>query len=286
MLVDYHRSKNADMTICVIRVPMDEASRFGILDVDDDMRVSAFVEKPVNPPSNLASMGIYIFNYTALEQLLEEDRLDPNSNNDFGKDIIPRMVNHKMNVFAYAYGGYWIDVGTVEAFWEAHMDLLQNPPALNLNDRTWIIHTRSEERPPVRIHTGAIIKNSLITDGSTVCEGATVERSVLSPGVYVGPGAVIRESIILNDAYIEAGAVVERCIIDKIAVIGRGAHVGHIQEMGDLGITCVGKNTQVPPGFTVGRKVVLGTDLRGDDFKQFEDKIVPPGTQLGFKKKK
>ncbi|HEX2623252.1 MAG TPA: glucose-1-phosphate adenylyltransferase [Phototrophicaceae bacterium] len=286
MLVDYHRSKNADMTICVIRVPMDEASRFGILDVDDEMRVSAFVEKPVNPPSNLASMGIYIFNYTALEQLLQEDREDPTSSNDFGKDIIPRMVKHKMNVFAYAYGGYWIDVGTVEAYWEAHMDMLQNPPALNLNDRTWIIHTRSEERPPVRIHTGAVIKNSMITDGSTVCEGAVVERSVLSPGVYIGPNAVVRESIILNDAYIEAGAVVERCLVDKIAVIGRGAHVGQIQEMGDLGITCVGKNTHVPPGFTVGRKVVLGTDLRPDDFKQFEDKLVPAGTQLGFKKKK
>ncbi|MBC8100127.1 MAG: NTP transferase domain-containing protein, partial [Armatimonadetes bacterium] len=119
MLIDYHRSKNADLTICVIRVPMDEASRFGILDVDDDMRVNSFVEKPVNPPSNLASMGIYIFNYDVLEQMLLDDDADPNSSNDFGKDIIPKMLAAGKNVFAYTYGGYWIDVGTVEAYWES-----------------------------------------------------------------------------------------------------------------------------------------------------------------------
>jgi glucose-1-phosphate adenylyltransferase len=286
MLIDYHRSKNADATLCVIRVPMDEASRFGIIDVDDDMKVKDFVEKPVNPPGNLASMGVYVFNYTMLERMLREDQEDKDSNNDFGKDIIPKMVRAGMNVYAYAYGGYWIDVGTVEAYWEAHMDLLQSPPALNLNDRTWIIHTLSEERPPVRINTGAIIKDSLITDGSTIAEGAIVERSVLSPGVYVGPGAVVRESIILNDAYIEANAVVERCILDKIVVIGQGAHVGQIAEMGSLGITCIGKNTHVPPGYTVGRNVVLGTDLTADDFMQYEDKLVPSGSHLVHKKKK
>ncbi len=282
MLIDYHRQKNADMTLCVIRVPMDEASRFGILDVDEDMRIKAFVEKPVNPPSNLANMGIYVFNYDVLEQMLLEDDKDPDSSNDFGKDIIPKMLNAGMNVMAYSYGGYWIDVGTVEAFWEAHMDMLANPPALNLNDRTWIIHTRSEERPPVRIHTGAVIKDSLITDGAVISDGAVVERSVISPGVFIGPNAVVKESIILNDAYIEAGARLERCILDKIAVIGHDAHVGLIQEMGDLGITCIGKNTHVPPGFTVGRKAILGTDLEDEDFAQFPDKIIPPGTHLGY----
>jgi glucose-1-phosphate adenylyltransferase len=286
MLIDYHRQKNADMTLCVIRVPMDEASRFGILDVDDEMRIKAFVEKPVDPPSNLANMGIYVFNYDILERLLLEDDQDPDSNNDFGKDIIPKLIAEGRNVMAYSYGGYWIDVGTVEAYWEAHMDMLANPPALNLNDRTWIIHTQSEERPPVRIHTGAVVKDSLITDGAIISEGAVVERSVLSPGVFVGPGAVIRESIILTDSYIEANARIERAILDKIVVVGQGAQVGLIQEMGDLGITCIGKNTHVPAGFTVGRKSMLGTDLGQDEFAQFADKNIPSGTHLGYKKSK
>lgn len=282
MLLQYHREKRADATVCTIRVPLDEANRFGIVDVDDDLRVKEFIEKPPNPPGNLASMGVYVFNTAVLEKVLAKSA--EASNNDFGKDIMPRMIADGMSVFAYPYGGYWIDVGTVDAYWEAHMDLLSSPPSLNLNDRTWVIHTRSEERPPVRISANATIRNSLITDGATIADGATVERSVLSPGVYVGPGAIVRESIILTDAYIEANAVVERCILDKIVVIGNHAHVGSIAEVGDLGITSIGKNTHVPPGFTIGRNCTLGTDLRPADYDKFSDKIVPSGTKLGIKK--
>ncbi|MFW5709287.1 MAG: glucose-1-phosphate adenylyltransferase, partial [Chloroflexota bacterium] len=165
------------------------------------------------------------------------------------------------------------------------MDLLASPPSLNLNDRTWVIHTRSEERPPVRIHRSAIVADSLITDGSIIAEGAVVENSVLSPGVYVGPGAIIRESVVLNDAYIEAGAVVERCILDKISVIGHNARVGSLQGEG-LGITSIGKNTHVPAGFTVGRNSILGTDLRQEDFVSYENKVVPDNTHLGYTRKK
>lgn len=286
VLIQFHREKNADATVCTIRVPLDEASRFGILDVDDDYRIAEFIEKPADPPGNLASMGVYVFNYNALEEMIQLDQQDTSSRHDFGSDIIPRMIDANMNVFAYPYGGYWIDVGTVDAYWEAHMDLLSMPPSLNLSDRTWVIHTRSEERPPVRIHPNATISDSLITDGSVIAEGAVVERSVLSPGVYVGPKAVVRESIILNDAYIEAGAVVERCILDKIVVIGHNAHVGKIQDMGDLGITCVGKNTNIPAGFTVGCDVSLGPDLRAEDFQEFSNKTIPNGTELGTKTKK
>lgn len=286
VLIQFHREKNADATVCTIRVPLDEASRFGILDVDDDYRIAEFIEKPADPPGNLASMGVYVFNYNALEEMIQLDQQDTSSRHDFGSDIIPRMIDANMNVFAYPYGGYWIDVGTVDAYWEAHMDLLSMPPSLNLSDRTWVIHTRSEERPPVRIHPNATISDSLITDGSVIAEGAVVERSVLSPGVYVGPKAVVRESIILNDAYIEAGAVVERCILDKIVVIGHNAHVGKIQDMGDLGITCVGKNTNIPAGFTVGCDVSLGPDLRTEDFQEFSNKTIPNGTELGTKTKK
>jgi glucose-1-phosphate adenylyltransferase len=285
-LIQAHRENNADATLCVIRVPLDEASRYGIIDVNEDYSVKAFIEKPKHPPGNLASMGVYVFNYDALESMLKEDQKRKDSNHDFGRNIIPQMIEAKMPVFAYPYGGYWIDVGTIDAYWEAHMDLLASPPSLNLNDRTWVIHTRSEERPPVHIHNGATVKNSLVTDGSVICEGAVVERSILSPGVYVGPNAIIRESVILNDAYIEAGAVVERCIIDKFAVIGQDANVGNIQAMGELGITCIGKAAHIPAGFVVGHSCILGTDVEEKDFKQFENKVVPPGTHLGYEMKK
>ena len=286
VLVQFHREKRADATLCTIRVPLDEGNRYGIVDVDENYRVREFLEKPENPPNNLASMGVYIFNYPVLEQMLEEDQGLKGSNHDFGKDIIPRMIIENMNVYAYPYGGYWIDVGTVDAYWEAHMDLLETPPSLNLNDRTWIIHTRSEERPPVHVHSGATVRNSMLTDGTVIAEGALVERSVLSPGVYVGPNAVVRESVILTDSYIEAGAVVERCILDKIVVVGHNAHVGSIQDVGQLGIACIGKNTHIPAGYSVGHSSVLGTDLRLEDFADFPDKIVPPGTMLGYSRKK
>jgi glucose-1-phosphate adenylyltransferase len=286
VLLQFHREKKAEMTLCVIRVPMDEASRYGIVDIDDEYRVRDFIEKPANPPSNLSNMGVYLFNYETLERLLTEDKGMPNSSHDFGKDIIPRMVREKMAIFAFPYGGYWIDVGTVEAYWEAHMDLLKSPPSLNLNDRTWVIHTQSEERPPVHMATGATVRNSMLTHGTVIQEGALVENSVLSPGVFVGPNAVIRESVILTDAYIEAGATVERCIVDKIAVIGAGARVGDISQVGELGITTVGKNTHVPAGFRIGRGVVLGTDLRDEAFKDYADKIVPNNAKVGVIKKR
>ena len=286
VLLQFHMDNDADATVCTIKVPMDEASRFGIVDVDDDYRIKEFVEKPDNPPGNLASMGVYVFNYSVLEELLEEDAQNPDSQKDFGKDIVPKMIDQGMNVFAYPYGGYWIDVGTVDAYWEAHMDLLSSPPSMNMADRTWIIHTRSEERPPVRISKNTTVNDSLITDGSVIAEDAIVERSVLSPGVYVGPGAVVRESIIFNDAYIEAGAVVERCVVDKIAVIGHKARVGRISEVGDLGITSIGKNTHIPAGYTVENSVILGPDLREEDFSQFNNKTIPNGTVLGYERKK
>lgn len=282
MLVNYHREKNADLTVCTIRVPIEDASRFGILDVDKDYRVKRFIEKPKNPPGNLASMGVYVFNYAALEAAVLADQKNTESKRDFGKDVIPRMMAEGAEVFAYPYGGYWIDVGTLEAFWEAHMDLLQYPPALNLNDRTWVIHTPSEERPPARIATGAVVNNSLVTDGTIISAGALVENSVLSPGAYIGPGAIVRDSIILTDAYIEAGATVDRSIIDKIAVIGEGAKVGSRNFEGSEGITCIGKNTHVPPNFTIGGGCILGTDLTRESFAAFPNKVVPDGTNLGY----
>jgi glucose-1-phosphate adenylyltransferase len=270
-LISFHVDHQADLTSATIRVTPDEARRMGILATDDSYRVTQFVEKPKDPPGALASMGIYVFNLPVLDRILLEDAKRRDSSHDFGKDIIPRMLQAGMSVFAYPYGGYWVDVGTVDSYWQAHMDLLQHPPPLDLNDRTWIIHTKSEERPPVLIQEGATVKDSLITDGSIISPGAVVERSVLSPGVYVGPQAVVREAIIFTDASIEAGAHVERAIIDKNVTVGHNACVGSLGADGaGLGITTVGKNVQVPLGMKIGRGAVVGPDVRAEDFPRRE----------------
>jgi glucose-1-phosphate adenylyltransferase len=241
------------------------------------------VEKPSEPPGNLANMGVYVFKHDVLEDLLLEDAARTDSRHDFGFNIIPRMLEQGMKVMAYPFDGYWIDVGTVDAYWEAHMDLLTVPPSLNLNDRSWIIHTRSEERPPVQIQKGAEVQDSLITDGSIICEGARVIRSVLSPGVYVGPGAQVIESVVLTDSYIERDAVIERAIVDKGVVVSQGARVGqHLDDR--LGIACIGKNSTIPPNFVVEHSVPLGTDLHADDVsEQYPNRIVPAGARVGFK---
>jgi glucose-1-phosphate adenylyltransferase len=264
-LIRAHHDRKADLTIATLRVSLEEATRMGILATDPEYRVTQFVEKPKNPPGTLASMGIYMFNLDVLDRMLSEDAQMPNSGHDFGKDIIPRMVATGMRVFAYPYSGYWVDVGTIDSYWHAHMDLIKFPPVLDLNDRTWVIHTRSEERPPVLIQNGATVKDSLITDGSIVAPGAVVERCVLSPGVYVGPEAVVRESIILTDASIEGGARVERAIIDKAATIGHNARVGRIDAgAADLGITTIGKGVQIPAGMSIGRGAIVGPDVTAD----------------------
>jgi glucose-1-phosphate adenylyltransferase len=266
-MITFHLDHQADLTIATIRVTVDEARRMGILATDDTYRVREFLEKPKDPPGTLASMGIYVFNLGVLDRLLLEDAKRRDSSHDFGRDIIPRMLQMGMNVFAYPYGGYWVDVGTIDSYWQAHMDLLHHPAELDLNDRSWIIHTKSEERPPVLIQEGALVKNSLIADGSVIAPGARVERSVLSPGVYVGPNAVVLDSILFTDCSIEAGARVERGIIDKYVTIGHQAQVGRIVDgAADLGVTVVGKNTQVPNATVIGRGAAVSADVSVDHF--------------------
>jgi glucose-1-phosphate adenylyltransferase len=281
MLVDYHIDHDADATMCVIRVPMDEASRYGILAVDDSYRITGFVEKPKDPPSDLANMGVYVFKLEALEEMLREDAQRVDSRHDFGYNIIPRMMERGLKVFASPFGGYWIDVGTLEAYWEAHMDLLATPPSLDLNDRSWIIHTRSEERPPVQIAKGAVIEDSMITDGSVICGGAHVVRSVVSPGVYIGPDALVYESVILTGSYVERGAQIEQAIIDKGVVVGQEAHVGERSTIGAPGIACVGKNSTIPPGFVVKRRATVGVDLLADEVASlYPDGVIPAGARV------
>jgi len=202
-LLRYHEETQADVTICVIDVPLEETFRFGLLVTDEEGRVIEFQEKPLKPRSTLASMGVYVFRTKVLTQRLSEDARLPGSTHDFGEDVLPRMLALGDRLYAYPFEGYWVDVGTVQAYWEANMDLLLADPPLHLSDRKWVIHTRSEERPPVNIRTGAAVSHSLITDGCVI-EGR-VEYSVLSPGVRVGAGAVVRDSIILTDCRIEPG---------------------------------------------------------------------------------
>ena len=270
-ILRFHREYQADCTIAVRHVPLDEASRYGVMVVDEDYRVIEFEEKSPTPSSTLASMGVYAFTLDALGQALHDDLQDSHSERDFGKNIIPRMLAQGQRIYAFPYSGYWVDVGTVQAYWEAHMDLLGDEPLLDLLDRDWIIHTRSEECPPVNIRTGATVSHSLISDGCVI-EGS-VEFSVLSPGVQVERGAVVRHSIIMNDAIIHAGAVVDRSVIDKRVTIGRDVHLGWghdytVNTLGNLatGITLVGKNAELPPGLRVGRNCVLTGDLQESDF--------------------
>ncbi|HMF09629.1 MAG TPA: glucose-1-phosphate adenylyltransferase [Thermoanaerobaculia bacterium] len=271
-LIEYHVAKAADVTIATLNVTREEATRMGILGTDEDLRVTQFVEKPKEPPGTLASMGIYVFPTSVLAHVLLEDSRRRDSSHDFGKDILPRMVAGNMKVHAYPFEDYWVDVGTIEAYWQSQMDLLKEPPPLDLNDRSWIIHTRSEERPPVAIREGAEIKDSMITDGCVIGEGARVERSILSPGVTVGPRAVIRESVILTDASIGAGARVERAVLDKFVHVGRGARVGQVGRSTDApGITTVGKNAQIPERMTVPRGAVVDADSTPEYFEAAEE---------------
>ena len=264
-LIAFHVDHQADVTICTIRVPIEDASRFGILNVDKGYRVTDFEEKPQQPKSDLVNMGVYLFNIELLDKILWEDRMQKESSHDFGKDILPRLVAEGSRVHAFPYSGYWVDVGTVDSYWKAHMDLLAEPAPIDLNDRSWVIHTRTEERPPVRISSGAQVSDSMITDGCVLSSDTIVERSVLSPGVRVMSGAVVRESVILTNAVIQPGAKVERSIIDKRVNIGENAVVGGIDLTGDPAITMIGKNSQLPEKLKVEPGAVIATDVIPSD---------------------
>lgn len=249
-----HREADAEVTCAVRTVPMEEAHRFGILDVAGDGRVTAFVEKPAQPPSNLVSMGVYVFSWPLLRELLSADRVD------FGRDVLPWMVAQGRRVYAYEFAGYWQDVGTVESYWRTSLDLLLEEPGIELNDLGWLVYTKSEERPPARIGPDARVERSMVSHGCVI--DGTVEHSVLSPGVRVERGAVVRDSIVMFDAVIGEGAILDRTIIDKEARIGPGARVGagddlrpNRQEPERLyaGITLVGKRAVVPRGVEIGR---------------------------------
>ena len=240
-MIDAHEERGADATIAVMEVPMAEASRFGIMNTDDDMRIVEFEEKPPVPKNNLASMGIYVFSWKKLREYLIADNQDPNSSNDFGKNIIPNMLNNGEKMFAYLFSGYWKDVGTIDSLWEANMDLLAEKPELDLHDDNWRIYGRNLVLPPHFIGEEASVHNSILCDGCNIY--GTVENSILSPGVTVEKGAVVKDSIIMQQTVIRAGSSVTRAIIDEDVTIMEDEKIG-----GDGKITVVGSELTIPKG--------------------------------------
>ena len=223
-MLKYHESKAADASIAVLTVPMEEASRFGIMNTDDDGAIIEFEEKPKQPKSNKASMGIYIFNRSVLKEYLSADEKDPNSDNDFGKNIIPGMIRDGKRMYAWDFEGYWKDVGTISSLLEANMDLLGSEPKFNLYDKEWRIYSKSTGMPPHYAAEHAKAEDSIITEGCYV--DGEVRHSVLFSGVNVGTNAVIEDSVIMPNAVIGAGAVIKKAIIGEGAVIGENAEVG------------------------------------------------------------
>lgn len=281
-MITYHIDKQADLTIGTIHVPVEDTPRFGILETDEEGRVTSFLEKPKQATSTLANMGVYLFKRELLDQVLWDDRMDSDSSHDFGKNIIPKLVESKARVFSFPYTGYWMDVGTYQSYWQAHMDMLSSTPKLKIYDRSWIIHTRTEERAPARLPADAHVYASMLCDGCYIGINARVESSVLSPGVVIRPGAVVRESVVLTDSVIESGAVIERAIIDKRSHIRENARIGWGVGDPNIRLALVGKNCTVPAGYTVEPEAQIGTDVIESDY---EGSVVTTGKYIQTRRK-
>jgi glucose-1-phosphate adenylyltransferase len=280
-MLHFHQEQQADVTVAVRRVSPFETHRFGIVTTDENGQVTHFEEKPRRSASNLASMGIYAFKYQTLVERLSEETDPPRL--DFGRDVLPSIVNQD-RVLAYPFEGYWADVGTLQAYWEANMALLGESPALDLYDPEWIIHTRSEERPPAKIGPEARVGGNLLSNGCII-EG-TAERSVISPGVYLSAGAVVRDSVVMNDTWIGPGVVIDRAIIDKEVQVPEGTKIGHGDDNTpnrqspanvNTGLTVIGRRARLPAGVVIGHNVVIGPDATAESFPSRE---IPSGETI------
>ena len=248
-MLNFHIRHGADATIAVRPVPWEEASRFGIMNTDAEDNIIEFEEKPKNPKSNKASMGVYIFTWEKLRKYLTDDEADKKSSNDFGKNIIPTMLADKQVMCAYNFEGYWKDVGTIESLWEANMDLLETPMPVDLHDKKWRIYARNPGLAPHYIAKGAVVEDSLVTEGCEVF--GTVKHSVIFAGVTIEEGANVQDSVIMPGSVIKRGAVVRRAIVSENAVVGAGSFVG--EESGNIAV--VGTGITVPAGVKVAAGV-------------------------------
>lgn len=274
VMLDYHKANNADITIAAMPVPIEEASRFGIVITDDNNRITDFEEKPANPRSNLASMGIYIFSWPILKEALI--KLKDQRNCDFGKHIIPYCFGRGDRVFAYEYNGYWKDVGTLGSYWEANMELIDIIPVFNLYEEFWRIYTKSDTLPPQYISSDAKIDRCIISEGASI-EGE-VYSSVIGPGVTIKKGAVVRDSIIMKDSVIGENTNVYKSIIAENVVIGNNCEVGIGEEAPSkldakiyaFGLATIGENSVVPDGVKIGKNTAISGVTGADDYPDGE----------------
>ncbi len=284
-MIKSHRQQEADITVGVTEVPWNETNRFGIVLLDDNNRVIAFEEKPSQPKSNLASMGIYVFNKDILFELLEDAHR--RGLQDFGSQIIPDAIA-KYQIYGYKYQGYWRDVGTIEAYWQANMDLVVDLPPFNLYDPETGVKTLSVDMPPVKLGPRTQISRSLVSNGCII--NGNVSNSVLSPHVYVEEGAHVMDSIIFHDTTIARDAVVHRSIIDKECYIGSGCWIGWGEDYTpnkdepdylNCGITVIGEGARLPPGLRVGRNCKIDPGVKESDFSTL---CIPSGSSVGGEK--
>jgi glucose-1-phosphate adenylyltransferase len=281
-MINFHSQERADITIGVTQVPWNETNRFGIMLLDDNQKVVAFEEKPSQPKSNLASMGIYVFNKDILFDVLEDAH--HRGLQDFGSQVIPEAIA-KYQVYGYKYQGYWRDVGTIEAYWQANMDLVVDLPLFNLYDPETEVRTLSVDMPPVKLGPRAQMNRSLVSNGCII--NGAVSNSVLSPHVYVEEGAHVMDSIIFHDTTVAQGAVVHRAIIDKECHIGSGCWIGCGEDYTpnkdepdylNSGITVIGKGARLPPGLRVGRNCKIDPGVTEKDFSTLS---IPSGSSIG-----
>ena len=266
-MVAFHKEHDAACTIAVIEVPMEEASRFGIMNTNEDGSIYQFDEKPKVPKSNKASMGIYVFTWSKLRKYLEEDEANPKSSNDFGKDVLPAMLNAGERMFAYPFQGYWKDVGTIESLWESNMDLLNPNVDLDLSEESWKIYSRNPVMPPHYVAKDAKVQNSLVAEGCNVY--GEIDFAVLFAGVYIAPGAQVKDSIIMPGARVEENAIVQYAIVAENAVIGKGSVVGarpeDMENKDEWGVAVVGSGCVLAPGTTVPPKAMIDADTLAEE---------------------
>jgi len=289
-LIQFHQEKGAELTIATMPVPVEDVRRFGIMSVDENQKITWFVEKPGSAPNHYASKGIYVFNTEFLCKCLEEDAHHADSNHDFGRNIIPQVIEGG-RAYAYPYTEYWADINTVETYWKTNLALLGDEPLIQFNHPGWPILTLEPRRPPITIRPTGRVMNSMVCEGCVI-EGE-VTHSVLSPGVCIERGAVVRDSIILHDTIIRAGSVVSGCVIDKAVDIGAEVHLGaggdltpNLEEPELLrnGVTIVGKGAHIPAGLVIGRNCRLEPFIGPEHFKELiyrTGKHIPSGRSVG-----
>ena len=260
-MVDFHKKNNADCTIAVLEVPWEESSRFGILATDENDKIYEFAEKPAEPKSNKASMGVYVFSWDKLKKYLTEDEADPNSSNDFGKNIIPKMLGDGQRMFAFPFKGYWKDVGTIESLWEANLDIINPNVDLDLSDKSWRIYSRNPMAPPHYIGKDAVVENSSVSEGCEI--DGLVDYSVVSPNVTIEKDAEVKYSVIMPGATIKSGAKVYYSIIAEDAVIESGAQIGAIPEdlenPEDWGVAVIGSGATITSGKKIAPKEMIAS---------------------------